>query len=149
MEFRKDKTSKTELIADLKAMSLEISSICGANQGLQSDSGFIDENRNDSGKDFSEPVGLVKMKYLTLKLEKEIVSDISSMLTEMNEILDRMSSCGVKTRANDDLYFEAPTSLPQNQTFKADESMRRSGPRSLDIRYDFKFSRLCLGDNLQ
>ena len=50
MEFRKDKTSKTELIADLKAMSLEISSICGANQGLQSDSGFIDENRNDSGE---------------------------------------------------------------------------------------------------
>ena len=50
MEFRKGKTSKTELIADLKAMSLEISSICGANQGLQSDSGFIDENRNDSGE---------------------------------------------------------------------------------------------------
>ena len=47
------------LIADLKAMSLEISSICGANQGLQSDSGFIDENRNDSGEDFSEPVELV------------------------------------------------------------------------------------------
>ena len=42
--------TKTELIADLKAMSLEISSLCGANQGLQSDSGFIDENRNDSGK---------------------------------------------------------------------------------------------------
>ena len=44
------KSERTELIADLKAMSLEISSICGANQGLQSDSGFIDENRNDSGR---------------------------------------------------------------------------------------------------
>ena len=44
------KSDKIELIADLKAMSLEISSICGANQGLQSDSGFIDENRNDSGR---------------------------------------------------------------------------------------------------
>ena len=42
--------TKTELIADLKAMSLEISALCGANQGIQSDSGFIDENRNDSGK---------------------------------------------------------------------------------------------------
>ena len=133
MESRKDTTGKAELIADLKAMSLEISSICGANQGLQSDSGFIDENRNDSGKDFSELVGLAKMK----SLEKEIVSDISSMLTEMNEILDRMSSSGVKMRANDDSYFEAATSLPQNQTFKVDESMRRSAPRSLDIRYDF------------
>ena len=59
------------------------------------------------------------------------------MLTEMNEILDRMSSSGVKMRANDDSYFEAATSLPQNQTFKVDESMRRSAPRSLDIRYDF------------
>ena len=43
------KSDKTELIDDLKAMSLEISSICGANQGLQSDSGFIDENRNSGG----------------------------------------------------------------------------------------------------
>ena len=133
MESMKSNIGKAELIADLKAMSQEISTICGANQGLQSDSGFIDENRNDSGKDFSELVGLAKMK----SLEKEIVSDISSMLTEMNEILDRMSSSGVKMRANDDSYFEAATSLPQNQTFKVDESMRRSAPRSLDIRYDF------------
>ena len=56
------------------------------------------------------------------------------MLTEMNEILDRMSSSGVKMRANEDSYFEAATSFPQNQTFKVDESMRRSGLRSHDIR---------------
>ena len=52
MESRKGNVAKAELIADLKAMSLEISSICGTNHGLQSDSGFIDENRNDSGKVF-------------------------------------------------------------------------------------------------
>ena len=57
----KSNIGKAELIADLKAMSQEISSICDANQGLQSDSGFIDENRNDSGKDFSELVGLAKI----------------------------------------------------------------------------------------
>ena len=73
---------------------------------------------------------LTKMKYL----EKEIISDISSMLTEMNEILDRMTSSGVKMRANEDSYFEAATSFPQNQTFKVDESMRRSALRSHDIR---------------
>ena len=122
------KSDKTELIADLKAMSLEISSVCGANQGLQSDSGFIDENRNDSGR-------IAKMKPTKMKyLEKEIISDISSMLTEMNKILDRMTSSGVKMRANEDSYFEAATSIPQNQTFKVDESMRRSGLRSHDIR---------------
>ena len=80
-----------------------------------------------------ELIRLAKIKYS----EKEIVSDISNMLTEMNEILDRISSSGVKMRANDDLYFEAPTSLPQNQTFKVDETTRRSAPRSHDIRYDF------------
>ena len=74
-----------------------------------------------------------KMKYS----EKEIISDISSMLTEMNEILDRMTSSGVKMRANDDSYFEAATSFPQNQTLKVDESMGRSGLRSHDIRYYF------------
>ena len=133
------KSDKTELIADLKAMSLEISSICGANQGLQSDSGFIDENRNDSGR-------IAKMKPTKMKyLEKEIISDISSMLTEMNKILDRMTSSGVKMRANEDSYFEAATSFPQNQTFKVDESMRRSALRSHDIRYYFLFSRIKLG----
>ena len=89
-----------------------------------------------------------KMKYL----EKEIISDISSMLTEMNEILDRMTSSGVKMRANEDSYFEAATSFPQNQTFKVDESMRRSALRSHDIRYCFFFcglhrEELEIGDN--
>ena len=56
--------TKTELIADLKAMSLEISSLCGANQGLQSDSGFIDENRNDSGKKLLDCSDLIQIIYL-------------------------------------------------------------------------------------
>ena len=86
-------------------------------------------------------VKLTKMKCL----EKEIISDISSMLTEMNKILDRMTSSGVKMRANEASYFEAATSFPQNQTFKVDESMRRSALRSHDIRYCFLFSRIVLG----
>ena len=122
------KFTKTELIANLKAMSLEISSLCGANQGLQSDSGFIDENRNDSGK---EPLEMTVRSHSDLLQsinysEKEIISDISSMLTEMNEILDRMTA-GKKMRTSDNTYLEDERA----------QSLRRPVLQALDIRYDF------------
>ena len=126
---------KTELIADIKTMSLEISFLCGANQGLQSDSGFIDENRNDSGEG-PKGFGLKQPSniqfYFNANLESEIVSDISSMLTEMNEILGRMTSSSEKMRTNDNSHLDL-TTCPPNAVHFAD-SMRRPVRQALDIR---------------
>ena len=99
-----------------------------SNQGLQSDSGFIDENRNDSGK---EPLEMTVRSHSDLLQsinysEKEIISDISSMLTEMNEILDRMTA-GKKMRTSDNTYLEDELA----------QSLRRPVLQALDIRYDF------------
>ena len=56
--------------------------------------------------------------------EKEIISDISGMLTEMNDILDRMTA-GKKMRTSDNTYLEDERA----------QSLRRPVLQALDIRY--------------